>query len=87
MANLYNVPLQNSIQRVLANTLDAGETSTITFSVSVSSVLQASADIPGILVIDRIDSNGNLTPTNVEYISFTLNTMLMVPTKHYLIYL
>jgi hypothetical protein len=71
MANLYNVPTQNSIQRVLANTLTSGETSTITFSVSVSSVLQASADIPGILVIDRIDSNGNLTPTNVEYISFT----------------
>lgn len=71
MANLYNVPLQNSIQRVLANTLTSGETSTITFSVSVSAVLQASATIPGILVVDRIDSNGNLTPNNVEYISFT----------------
>ena len=71
MANLYNVPLQNSIQRVLANTLTSGETSTITFSVSVSSVLQASASIPGILVVDRIDVNGNLTPNNVEYISFT----------------
>jgi len=71
MANLYNVPLQNSIQRVLSNTLTSGETSTITFSVSVSSVLQASASIPGILVVDRIDVNGNLTPNNVEYISFT----------------
>lgn len=71
MANLYNVPLQNSIQRVLANTLTDSETSTITFSVSVSSVLQASADIPGILVVDRVDVNGNLTPNNVEYISFT----------------
>jgi hypothetical protein len=71
MANLYNVPTQNSIQRVLANTLSNSETSTITFSVSVSGILQASSDIPGILVVDRIDSNGNLTPNNVEYISFT----------------
>lgn len=71
MANLYNVPTQNSIQRVLANTLTDSETSTITFSVSVSGILQASAEIPGILVVDRIDVNGNLTPNNVEYISYT----------------
>lgn len=71
MPNLYNVPLQNSIQRVLANTLTSSETSTITFSVSVSAVLQASVDIPGILVVDRVDVNGNLTPSLTEYISFT----------------
>jgi hypothetical protein len=71
MANLYNVPTENSIQRVLANTLSNSETSTITFSVSVSGILQATSDIPGILVVDRIDSNGNLTPNSVEYISFT----------------
>jgi hypothetical protein len=71
MANLYNVPLQNAIQRTLANTLNAGEVSTITFSTSVSSVLQASASIPGILVIDRVDSNGVATPALTEYISFT----------------
>lgn len=71
MPNLYNVPLQNGIQRTLANTLNAGEVTTITFSTSVSSVLQASASIPGTLVIDRVDSNGNLTPSLTEYISFT----------------
>ena len=71
MSNLYNVPLQNNIQRTLANTLNAGETSTITFSTSVSAVLQASASIPGILVIDRVDANGTATPSLTEYISFT----------------
>lgn len=71
MANLYNVPLQNNIQRTLANTLNAGETSTITFSTSVSAVLQASASIPGLLVIDRVDANGTATPSLTEYISFT----------------
>ena len=71
MSNLYNVPLQNNIQRTLANTLNAGETSTITFSTNVSAVLQASASIPGILVIDRVDVNGTATPSLTEYISFT----------------
>lgn len=71
MPNLYNVPLQNNIQRTLANTLNAGETSTITFSTSVSAVLQASASIPGLLVIDRVDANGTATPSLTEYISFT----------------
>lgn len=71
MANLYNVPLKNAVQKVLQNTLTSGETSTITFTTSVTSDLQASSSIPGILVIDRIDVNGNLTPSLVEYISFT----------------
>lgn len=71
MPNLYNVPLQNNIQRTLANTLNAGETLTITFSTSVSAVLQASASIPGLLVIDRVDANGIATPSLTEYISFT----------------
>jgi hypothetical protein len=71
MPNLYNVPTQNAIQRTLGNTLNASETATITFSTSVSGVLQASTSIPGILVVDRVDSNGNLTPSLTEYISFT----------------
>lgn len=70
MANLYNVPLKNRVQKVLQNTLTSGETGTITFTTSVSSDLQASSDIPGILVIDRVDVNGNLTPSLTEYISF-----------------
>jgi hypothetical protein len=71
MANLYNVPLKNAVQKVLANTLLTSETGTITFTTSVTSDLQASASIPGILVVDRIDVNGTLTPTLTEYISFT----------------
>lgn len=71
MANLYNVPLKNAVQKVLQNTLTSGETSTITFTTSVTSDLQASSDIPGILVVDRIDSLGNLTPSLTEYISFS----------------
>ena len=70
MANLYNVPLKNAVQKTLANTLSSGETATITFATSVSSDLQASSSIPGILVIDRVDVNGNLTPALTEYISF-----------------
>lgn len=71
MANLYNVPLENGVQLTLQNALLTGETSTITFTASVTSKLQASTSIPGILVIDRVDANGNETPTKTEYISFT----------------
>jgi len=71
MANLYNVPLKNNIQFTLQNSLLSGETSTITFTASVSSYLQASSTMKGILVVDRVDSSGNETPTKVEYIAFT----------------
>ena len=71
MANLYNVPLENGVQLTLQNALLTGETTTITFTASVTSKLQASASIPGILVVDRVDANGVETPTKTEYISFT----------------
>lgn len=71
MANLYNVPLENGVQLTLQNALLTGVTATITFTASVTSKLQASASIPGILVIDRVDANGVETPTKTEYISFT----------------
>lgn len=71
MANLYSVPLENGVQLTLQNALLTGDTSTITFTGSVTSKLQASASMPGILVIDRVDANGNETPTKTEYISFT----------------
>jgi hypothetical protein len=71
MANLYNVPLENGVQLTLQNALLTGETTTITFTAAVTSKLQASSTIPGILVIDRVDANGNETPTKTEYISFT----------------
>jgi hypothetical protein len=71
MANLYNVPLENGVQLTLQNALLTGETTTITFTASVTSKLQASSSIPGILVVDRVDANGVETPTKTEYISFT----------------
>lgn len=70
MANLYNVPLKNAVQKVLQNTLATSETSVITFTSTVTSDLQASSSMPGILVVDRVDVNGNLTPSLTEYISF-----------------
>lgn len=71
MPNLYSVPLENGVQLTLQNALLTGETSTITFTGSVTAKLQASTDMPGVLVIDRVDANGNETPTKTEYISFT----------------
>lgn len=71
MANLYSVPLKNSVQKTLANTLTTGETGTITFDSSVTTELQASATMKGLLVVDRIDINGNLTPAKAEFIAFT----------------
>jgi hypothetical protein len=71
MANLYNVPLKNAVQKTLAGTLTQAETGTITLDSSVALELQASSTMKGILVIDRLDVNGVLTPTKTEYISFT----------------
>ena len=71
MANLYNVPLKNAVQHSLAATLTQAETSTITLDSSVASELQASATMKGLLVVDRVDVNGNLSPTKTEYIAFT----------------
>lgn len=71
MANLYSVPLENGVQLTLQNALLTGQTSTITFTGTVTSKLQASVSMPGILVIDRVDANGVETPTKTEYISFT----------------
>jgi len=71
MANLYNVPLQNSVQLALQNALNTGDTTTMTFTTNVTTKLQASSTMKGILIIDRIDSTGTETPTKLEIISFT----------------
>jgi hypothetical protein len=71
MANLYNVPLENSVQLTLQNSLTAGDTATITFTSSVATKLQASSSMKGILIIDRVDSSGTETPTKTEIIAFT----------------
>jgi hypothetical protein len=71
MANLYSVPLKNSVQHTLAGTLTQAETSTITLDSSVVLELQATSSMKGLLVIDRVDVNGALTPTKTEYIAYT----------------
>lgn len=71
MANLYSVPLKNSVQHTLAGTLTQAEVGTITLDSSVALELQASSTMKGILVIDRVDVNGVLTPTKTEYIAYT----------------
>jgi hypothetical protein len=71
MANLYNVPLENSVQLTLQNSLNAGDTAIITFTSSVATKLQASSSMKGILIIDRVDSSGTETPTKTEIIAFT----------------
>lgn len=67
MATLLQVPTENRIQTQLGATLTAGETSTLTLSEDLSAKIQS----PGVLVVDRIDANGNTTPTKTEYIKFT----------------
>jgi hypothetical protein len=71
MANLYSVPLKNSVQKTLAGTLTQAEVGTITLDSSVALELQATSSMEGLLVIDRVDVNGVLTPTKTEYISYT----------------
>ena len=71
MANLYSVPLKNSVQHTLAGTLTQAEVGTITLDSSVVLELQASSTMKGLLVIDRVDVNGTLTPTKTEYIAYT----------------
>lgn len=66
MAKLFNVPTQNSLQY----TLDTGYTSggtTLTLSSTLTNIVQA----PGVCVVDRIDSSGNLTATKRDYFTFT----------------
>lgn len=69
---IRSVPLQNAIQKQLDATLAAGATS-LTLNEDVSSLFSGvSATNPGTLVVDRIDSNGNVTTDGSrEYITFT----------------
>jgi hypothetical protein len=71
MANLYSVPLKNSVQHTLAGTLTQAEVGTITLDSSVALELQASSTMKGLLVVDRVDVNGTLTPAKTEYIAYT----------------
>jgi hypothetical protein len=68
---IFSTPIQNSVQKQLDSTLAAGATSVV-LSEDVSALFTGTdATHPCVCVIDRIDSNGNLTPTKREYIKFT----------------
>lgn len=60
------------MQTTLASTLSVGETGSLTLATDYSSQLaDVSASRPGILVVDRVDSDGDPTPNSREYIKFT----------------
>lgn len=63
---LLKTPTQNNLQYQLDAQYTSGGT-TLTLSQSVAGVVQA----PGICVVDRIDTNGSLTPTKRTYYKFT----------------
>ena len=68
---IFSTPVQNGVQKQLDSTLAAAATSAV-LSEDVSALFtETDATHPCVCVIDRIDSNGNLTPTKREYIKFT----------------
>ena len=62
---LYYPPTQNALQKVLDADLLTGVTASATLN-NVTGIQNKK----GLMVIDRIDSNNNLTPSKREYISF-----------------
>lgn len=64
--SIKNVPTQNSLSYTLDSQYTAGGT-TLVLSSSVAGIAQA----PGVVVVDRIDSNSALTPTKRTYYYFT----------------
>lgn len=63
---LYRVPTNNALQYTLDSQIAAGATS-LTLNQSVAGIVRG----PGVLIIDRVDSSGNTTPTKREYFTFT----------------
>lgn len=63
---LYAPPTKNAIQKTLSAQLLAG----VTASASLSDVTGI-PNKPGIMVIDRVDTNNSDTPTKREYIAYT----------------
>lgn len=60
------------MQTTLAGSLSAGETGSLTLATNYATQLaDVSASRPAILVIDRVDSDGDETPNAREYLKFT----------------
>jgi len=81
MAKLLAPTTKNSIQKTLASQLlsSAGNGDPISFD-DVDGV----ANLPGVLVINRIDSNGTVTPAKREYIEYsgTSGNTVLIETRN-----
>jgi hypothetical protein len=66
VGSILNVPVSNNQQYTLNSNYSAGG-GTIVLSQDISSVVQS----PGIVVVDRVDTNGGKTPTKRTYYYFT----------------
>ncbi len=66
MATFPRVPTVNATSYTLNSQISAGA-STLTLNASVAGIVRA----PGYIVIDRVDSAGNITATKREYKKFT----------------
>jgi hypothetical protein len=68
---IFSTPIQNAVQKQLDATLAASATSVV-LNADVSALFTGTdATHPCVCVVDRVDANGNLTPTKREYIKFT----------------
>jgi hypothetical protein len=63
---LYATPSKNAVQKTLGAQLLAG----VTAAANLSDVVGLQ-NLPGIMVIDRVDTNNDDTPTKREYITYT----------------
>jgi len=63
---LYSAPTKNAIQKTLGAQLLSGSTTSATLSDTTGI-----PNKPGVMVIDRVDSNGVETPNKREYIAYT----------------
>ena len=63
---IFNPPSVNALQKTLDAQLLAGATASMTLN-NVTSIVNG----PGVVVVDRVDSNGDSTASKREYISFT----------------
>jgi hypothetical protein len=81
MAKLLAAPTKNAIQKTLASQLlsSAGATDPITFD-DVDGI----ANLPGNLVINRVDSSGVATPAKREYIEYsgTSGNTVLITTRN-----
>jgi len=66
MAQLLQPPTNNGLQKEIGATLSTGVTSSVTLNNTTG--IQ---DAPGVIVVDRVDSNNETTPTKREFIEYT----------------